>query len=273
MNDEAAAVSLHGDCALVTGAASGIGAATARTLHAHGATVWLTDVDEAGARALADQLGERAHAAHLDVTSEPNWVQVEELIQAAGQRLSILVNSAGAASKSGIARTPVAELRRLLDLNLVGTFLALQLAARAMTHGGSVITISSLRGVLATAELGAYGASKFGVRALSRVAALEFAEAGIRVNTVCPGSIITPITDRPDFADDDLDAYVRSIPLGRRGSAEEVARVILFLAGPDSSYVTGVDLLVDGGTGAGGSTPKRRPLDTGRPANVTGPGL
>lgn len=257
MSEEPLTASLRDDCALVTGAASGIGAATARTLHAHGATVWLTDVDEKGVRALADQLGERAHPAQLDVTSEASWGNVEVQMREAGHRLSILVNSAGAASKSGIARTPVAELRRLLELNLVGTFLALQLAARAMTRGGSVITISSLRGVLATAELGAYGASKFGVRALSRVAALEFADAGIRVNTVCPGSIVTPITDGPGFADDDMTAYVRSIPLGRRGTPEEVAKVILFLAGPDSSYVTGVDLLVDGGTGAGGSTPKR----------------
>ena len=259
MITEPVALTLRNECALVTGAASGIGAATARTLHAAGATVWLTDVDEAGVRVLAGQLGERAHAAHLDVTSEADWVRIEELIRAAGPRLSVLVNSAGAASKSSILQTPVAELRRILELNLVGTFLALQLAGRAMTGGGSVITISSLRGVLATAELGAYGASKFGVRALSRVAALEFAAAGIRVNSVCPGSIVTPITERPDFDDDDMDAYVRSIPLGRRGTPEEIARVILFLAGPDSSYVTGVDLLVDGGLGAGGSTPKRQP--------------
>jgi NAD(P)-dependent dehydrogenase (short-subunit alcohol dehydrogenase family) len=269
MNHEPVIVNLRDDCALVTGAASGIGAATARILHAHGATVWLTDIDEARVRALAGQLGERAHPARLDVTSEESWGHVERLIHDAGHRLSILVNSAGAASKSGIAQTPVAELRRLLELNLVGTFLALQVAARAMTEGGSVITISSLRGVLATAELGAYGASKFGVRALSRVAALEFATAGIRVNTVCPGSIVTPITDRPDFADDDMDAYVRSIPLGRRGTPDEVARVILFLAGPDSSYVTGIDLLVDGGTGAGGSTPKRQPSSTHRSAEVS----
>lgn len=155
-------------------------------------------------------------------------------------------------------QTSLADLRRMIDLNLVGTFLGLQAAGAAMTTGGSVVNLSSLRGVLATAELGAYGASKFGVRALTRVAALEFAESNIRVNAVCPGSIETAITAGADFADDDMDAYVKSIPLQRRGGLpREVAKAILFLACDDSSYITGSDLMIDGGTSAGARTPKR----------------
>jgi NAD(P)-dependent dehydrogenase (short-subunit alcohol dehydrogenase family) len=146
----------------------------------------------------------------------------------------------------------------MIDLNLVGTFLGVRAASRAMAaRGGSVINFSSLRGVVATAGLGAYGASKFAVRGLSRVAALELAHLHIRVNTVCPGSIETPITEIDDFARTDWDAYVRSIPLARRGLPEEVAQSVLFLASDESSYITGTDLIIDGGTAAGRTTPEK----------------
>jgi NAD(P)-dependent dehydrogenase (short-subunit alcohol dehydrogenase family) len=248
---------LRGTCALVTGAARGIGAATAELFHAHGATVYLCDVDDELGTEGAAKLGENAHYRHLDVTEEADWSNVTTEMADRGHPLRVLVNSAGAASKSSIMQTSLAELRRMIDLNLVGTFLGLQAAGAAMTTGGSVVNLSSLRGVLATAELGAYGASKFGVRALTRVAALEFAESNIRVNAVCPGSIDTAITAGADFANDDMDAYVKSIPLQRRGLPREVAKAILFLASDDSSYVTGTDLMIDGGTSAGARTPKR----------------
>jgi NAD(P)-dependent dehydrogenase (short-subunit alcohol dehydrogenase family) len=156
-----------------------------------------------------------------------------------------------------LAQTSLDQFRTMIDLNLIGTFLGIKAAAPAMSAGGSIINLASLRGVLATAELGAYGASKFGVRALTKVAALELADRGIRVNAVCPGSIETAITATADFASDDVDAYVQSIPMQRRGAPAEVAKVILFLAGDDSSYVTGTDMLVDGGTAAGVRTPKK----------------
>lgn len=245
-----------GRTALVTGAAAGIGAATARLLHRRGAHVVLADVDADGGTALAAQLGERAQFRHLDVTDEAAWAALAEGPDALG-RLDVLVHSAGAASRSDLAETELAEFRRMVDLNLVGTFLAIRAAAALMTDGGSVVTLSSLRGVLATAGLGAYGAAKFGVRALSRVAALELADRGIRVNSVCPGSIETAITDGPGFGDTDVAAYVASIPMRRRGHADEVARTIAFLAGDEASYVTGTDLLVDGGTAAGRTTPRK----------------
>ncbi|GGK91077.1 SDR family NAD(P)-dependent oxidoreductase [Nocardia jinanensis] len=247
---------LHGTHVLVTGASGGIGGATAELFAAAGATVYLTDVDDIAGRKRALTLGPHAHYHHLDVTDEADWQAVVTAMEQAGHRLNVLVNSAGTALKATLAQTSLPEFRRMIDQHLVGTFLGLRAAAATMTDGGAIVTISSLRGVLATAELGAYGAAKSGVRALTRVAALELAEQGIRVNSVCPGSITTEITSAPGFAADDMESYVRSIPMQRRGAPEEVAAVIAFLASADSSYVTGIDLLVDGGTAAGVRTPK-----------------
>lgn len=247
---------LAGRSALITGAASGIGAAVAELFHSHGATVLLTDVADDAGEALAHRLGDRATYRHLDVTSEDGWSSVIAELEGSGAGWTTLVTSAGAALRAPLADTSVDELRSLLDLNVVGTFLGMRAAARSMTGpGASIVTIASLRGIEATAGLGAYGASKAAVTLMARVAALEVAGRGIRVNTICPGSIATPITDRPDFDGTDWDAYVRSIPLARRGTADEVAQAALFLASDDSAYVTGTELVIDGGTAAGRTTP------------------
>ncbi|MFC7360430.1 SDR family NAD(P)-dependent oxidoreductase [Nocardioides astragali] len=242
---------LTGKCVLVTGATGGIGLAISELLHASGATVYVTDIDQERAESLAGALGERARFVRLDVTEEAGWAAVAAAMEDAGDRLTTLVNCAGAALRRSIADTTLDDFNRIMELNLVGTFLGIRLAARRMVDHGAIVNISSVNGVLPTAGLGAYVASKSAVSALTRVAALELADRGITVNAVCPGSIDTAITDSADFADTDWDAYVRTIPVGRRGAPVEVAQAVLYLASDESRYVTGTDLVIDGGIAAG----------------------
>jgi NAD(P)-dependent dehydrogenase (short-subunit alcohol dehydrogenase family) len=246
---------MAGRTALVTGATGGIGRAVCERLHEEGATVYLTDIDRARGVLLAQHLGRGAEFLELDVTDEAAWTETIGQVEARGDTLTTLVNCAGAALRRALVDTSLADFRKIVELNLTGTFLGVRTAGRHLADGGSVVNISSLNGVLATAELGAYVASKFAVSALTRVAALELADRSIRVNAVCPGSIETPITDSPDFADTDWDAYVRTIPLARRGTPVEVAHAVLYLASDESRYVTGTDLVLDGGIAAGRRTP------------------
>ena len=246
---------LAGTCALVTGATGGLGRAISELLHEEGATVYVTDIDCDRGHVLAEELGDGARFVQLDVTDEESWAAAVALVHESGHQLTTLVNCAGAALKSALVDTAVADFRKILELNLTGTFLGIRIAGRHLVDGGSVVNISSLNGVLPTAGLGAYVASKAAVSALTRVAALELADRGITVNAVCPGSIDTAITDSQDFADTDWDAYVRTIPLGRRGVPVEVAQAVLYLVGEESRYVTGTNLVIDGGIAAGRRTP------------------
>ena len=242
---------MAGKVALVTGATGGLGLAISELFHEEGATIYLTDIDADRGESIARQLGERARFVELDVTDEASWSEAMVAVERTGERLTTLVNCAGAALRRSIVDTSLPDLQRIIALNLTGTFLGIREAGRHLIDGGSVVNISSLNGVLPTAGLGAYVVSKAAVSALTRVAALELADRGITVNAVCPGSIETAITESTDFADTDWNAYLRTIPLGRRGMPGEVAHAVLYLASGEARYVTGTNLVIDGGIAAG----------------------
>jgi 3alpha(or 20beta)-hydroxysteroid dehydrogenase len=244
--------SLDGKVAIVTGAARGMGAAEVRRLHGAGATVVAADIlDEDGA-ALVESLGARASYLHLDVTSEEAWFAAVEQVEREFGHLDVLVNNAGILKFNALADTPLAEFREVLDVNLVGTFLGMKAAIPAMKRagGGSIVNISSTEGLAGTVFCGAYTASKFGVRGITKVAAIEYGADKIRVNSVHPGGIDTPMTRA--VMDEEGRKYVgkRVAGLKRMGEADEVAGVVLFLAGDDSSYCTGAEFVVDGGVTA-----------------------
>lgn len=254
--------SLSGAITVVTGAASGIGLATARALAEAGADVWLVDRDARGlAAALASCAGGARHVAWpLDVTSEAGWQALFDAIDARHGRLDILVNNAGAAHPQPIAQTSLAEWRASLAVNcdsvLLGTRAMLPLLARDLPRSrrsaSAIVNVSSVRGMIGGANFAAYCAAKGAVRMFTKAAALECAALGqrVRVNSVHPGFIETPLA-RAALDPGALARRLSGIPLQRGGTAEEVAAAILFLASGASSYMTGAELVVDGGTLAG----------------------
>ena len=243
---------LAGRVALVTGAASGIGAATARRLASEGAAVLVTDVqDDAGAQ-VAEEItakGGCAAYAHLDVTSPDQW---EAVVAGAIQQfggLDILVNNAGMVDLAGIEETSLADWRRTIEIDQTGVFLGMKAAAAALAASGhgSVINISSVFG--ASGGFGAspaYHAAKGAVRTLTKNTAVHWAGRGIRVNSVHPGFIDTPILD-PVRGTPAEHAMLRLTPLGRVGQPAEVAAGVAYLASDDASFVTELELYIDGG--------------------------
>ena len=247
---------LSGKVALVTGAASGLGAATARRLAKDGAAVLLTDRDLAGediAASITAAGGQAAFRLH-DVTSHPDWAAaVEHAVQDFG-RLDILVNNAGVAGgRHELMDHSYDAWRQILAVNLDGVFLGLRHAGPriAASGGGSVINLSSILGKVGMAGAAAYCASKGGVTLLTKAAALEWAPLGIRMNSVHPGFIDTPmvsnaLADREDGNEMRV-ALMNAHPIGRFGVPREIADAIAFLASDDASFITGAELVVDGG--------------------------
>jgi 3alpha(or 20beta)-hydroxysteroid dehydrogenase len=233
--------------ALVTGAARGMGLATARLFAEHGAVVYATDIlDELGARATAG-LAPRVVYEHLDVTSEADWKRIAELIGARHGRLDVLVNNAGVAHRVPLAEMTLPDFMHVIMVNETGPFLGMRECVpllRAALHGASVINVSSIAAVAAT-TLGqaAYAASKWALTGMSRVAAAELGPFGIRVNTVHPGHLMTPMSD-----EELLKYFSGRSPLRRVGKPEEQAALILFLASDESSYSTGSEFYADGGS-------------------------
>jgi 3alpha(or 20beta)-hydroxysteroid dehydrogenase len=243
---------LAGKVAIVSGGARGMGAAEVRRLHADGASVVAADILDDDGKALADELGDRVRFVHLDVTSEEQWQSAVEQTEREFGTLDILVNNAGILKFNMVADTPLEEFRQVIDVNLVGVFLGMKAAIPAMKRagGGSIVNISSTEGLAGTVFCGAYTASKFGVRGITKVAAIEYGGDKIRVNSVHPGGIDTPMTR--EVMDEEGRKYVgkKVAGLKRMGEAEEVASVVAFLASDDSSYCTGAEFVVDGGVTA-----------------------
>jgi 3alpha(or 20beta)-hydroxysteroid dehydrogenase len=239
---------LDGKVALVSGGSRGMGAATVRQFHAEGASVVAADVLDDDGKALADHLGDRVRFVHLDVTSEDQWQAAVEQTEREFGKLNVLVNNAGILKFNAIADTPLDEFRQVVDVNLVGVFLGMKAGIPALKRvgGGSIVNLSSTEGLGATVFCGAYTASKFGVRGITKVAALEYGGDGIRCNSVHPGGIDTPMTRA--VMDETGRKYVASkVPLKRMGTAEDVANVVTFLASDESAYCNGGEFVVDGG--------------------------
>jgi len=245
---------LAGRTVLVTGAAGGMGRAEALALGAEGARVWVADLEEARGRDLADRIrrdGGWARSARLDVADPGGWRELRDLIGEEGGRLDGLVNNAGVSHRFGIEDTTDEDWRRVVEVNLSGVFYGMKYMAPLLRESGaaSVVNVSSIAGMTGYFAAG-YGASKWGVRGLSKVGALEFAGAGVRVNSLHPGLVDTPLLR--SGSDDFVDESLRSVPAGRVADPEEIADVVLFLLSDASRYVTGAEMVVDGGLTSGG---------------------
>jgi 3alpha(or 20beta)-hydroxysteroid dehydrogenase len=242
----------EGKVALVTGGSRGMGAATVRRLHSEGASVVAADILDDDGKALADELGDRVRFVHLDVTSEEQWQDVIAQTERELGKLDVLVNNAGILKFNALTDVPLEEFRQVIDVNLTGVFLGMKHAIPAMKRAGkgAIVNVSSTEGMGATLFCGAYTASKFGVRGITKAAALEYAADNIRANSVHPGGMDTPMTRA--VMDETGRKYVASkVPMKRMGQAEDVANVVAFLASEDSAYCNGGEFVVDGGVTAG----------------------
>ncbi len=252
---------LAGKSALVTGAGSGIGRATALLFAAEGAHVAVADRNDDAARSAVATISDRggeATALSLDVTSEAEWGRAMEEVLARRGRLDVLVNNAGVASAGPIESLSLAEWRRVMSVNLEGAVLGTQHAIRTMKAGGSIVNVASAAGVKAIPGNSLYGTSKAALRFFTRVAALECAPRQIRVNSISPGAVATPMWEAADWwpafsaekggGSAAVEALVRE-----KGMADpaEIARAILFLVSDESRSITGTDLAIDGGFSAG----------------------
>ena len=242
-----------GKVALVTGAARGIGRATAEGFAAEGATVYATDIDEAE---LAEVAAPNIHVRRQDVTDEAGWTTLVDAIVAEHGHLDILVNNAGMAALFAVEDTTLALWRRMIAVNLESVFLGTRAGIAAMkVRGGTIVNVASIAGNVAEPMLPAYNASKGGVKLFTKSVAVDCARRGIpvRINSIHPGYSATALVANAVAAlgeergQEFMAATMAQIPLGRTATVEEIARPILFLCSDDASYMVGSELVVDGG--------------------------
>lgn len=237
-------IDLEGKVVVLTGAAGGQGRAHARLLHDLGARLVLTDRDDAGVEALVAELGEAVGTGH-DVTSPAGWAAVADLARDTYGHVDVLVNNAGVSPTGPLETVDEGTIRLTLDVNLIGPMLGMQAMLPLMRdRGGSIVNISSTAGLAGYADRVPYSASKWGLIGASRSAAREFGPYGIRVNTICPGAVDTPmITEETRQGT----GFISTIPIPRAARPEEVSRLVAFLASEASSYCTGHEFVIDGG--------------------------
>ncbi|MGH3877110.1 MAG: glucose 1-dehydrogenase [Actinophytocola sp.] len=238
---------LSGKVALITGAANGQGAAAARRFVAEDARVVLADVDDDAGKALADELD--ARYVHLDVSEEDDWAAA----MAAHGPVTVLVNNAGVLHFAPLHETKLADYERVIRINQIGTFLGMRAVVPGMVEagGGSIINVSSVEGLAAAPLLTAYTASKFAIRGMTKVAALELAGRNVRVNSVHPGVVDTGLLPTALGGQPvDLSYVAKRVPMRRVGRAAEIAELVVFLASDESSYCTGSEFVADGGVTA-----------------------
>ncbi|GAA1021416.1 MULTISPECIES: glucose 1-dehydrogenase [Amycolatopsis] len=243
---------LAGKVALITGAARGQGAAAARAFVAQGAKVVIADVLDDEGEQLAAELGESALFCHLDVSDEDGWTAAVETTVAEFGPPTVLVNNAGVLYFSELAKTPLAEYERVVRINQIGAFLGMRSVVEPMAGagGGSIVNVSSVEGLAGMPFLVAYTATKFAIRGMTKVAALELGARGIRVNSVHPGMIDTKMVSDAAGADVDVSWVGKKVALGRVGRADEIAPLLVFLGSDESSYCTGSEFVADGGATA-----------------------
>lgn len=242
---------LEGKVAVITGAARGMGLATSQLFVREGARVVMTDILVEEGQAAATALGEAAFFVRHDVTDESGWRAVADAASARFGGVDVLINNAGVLMFKDVLDVTREEFMRVLEINVIGTFLGVKTIAPLMLAkgAGSIVNISSADGITASNGASPYSASKFAVRGFTKSCALELGHRGIRVNSIHPGGIDTPMTN-PTGAD--LGATgIPSVPMQRFGRAEEVAEASLYLASDASSYCNGMELVVDGGMLAG----------------------
>lgn len=248
---------LSGKVALITGAARGQGAEHARQFVAAGAKVVLGDVLDDLGSAVADELGDEARYCHLDVSDEGDWAAAVELTVSTFGTLTTLINNAGILHVGPLEQTAVEDYMRVVAVNQLGCFLGMRAVAAPMRAGGggSIVNTSSIAGQVGVPGVISYVATKFAIRGMTKAAAMELGHSGIRVNSVHPGTVDTPMIATGEFDDVDQDGLYAALPIPRIGRPADIAAMMVFLASDESSYCTGSEFFVDGGLTAGPPLP------------------